>query len=330
MVAFMIATSNMINMSYSWLNRLGKYNVLLSNPIITPLVNNTILLLLGVTGYKDIGLLAGTIGAQIATLIHMKRNIGKMRYKLTLNSIKYLLKKNSDFILFQYPSGITNGIASQLPIILLSRFFGNSIVGYYSMTQKLLNIPISLIGGTVGRVFFKNISDIRRSNGDVQRYTFNVIKNIMIPYSFLTTLVFIFGDMAIPYIVGEAWLKTGEYIRIMMLWNMFFLIVNSTAGFPSVIGMQKENMVNGILTLIIDFVTLFVTSIIFQNPLVTLLFFVIAHVIVHLLFFNRMLRGGNDFSINYITFSSKIMLIMGITFVFIRLFLIKLGYTNSI
>jgi O-antigen/teichoic acid export membrane protein len=317
--------SNMTNMSYAWLNRLGKFNVLLFNPIITPVINNAFLIPLGLLGYKNIGLYVGYILSQLGTLIHMQRYKGKMSYKLSPTKIKFLLKKNSDFILFQYPSGIANGVADQLPVQILSRFFGNTSVGYYSMTQRLLNIPINLIGGSITRVYFKEAADIQHKDGTARKFTYKLAKTIMLLYSIPAILIMAFGDIIVPWILGSEWNTAGIYLQIMIIWNMFNLLVHCFGGFSSVIGMQKRNMVNAIVTLLADFVALIAVSILYNNPIITLLVFVLVHVVIHVWFYNDMFSKDIDLRNKYLKLS--VLRFLGVIGVVV---LLRFGYSYII
>jgi len=290
---------NATNMTYAWLNRLGKYNVLLVNPILTPLINNGLLIILGLNGYKNAGLYVGTIISQVLTLLHMQRHKGSMKTHMTVQSSKDLLKKNRDFIVFQYPSSLMNSIANQLPVQILSMFFGKSVVGYYSMTQRLLNIPISLIGGSITRVYFKDAAERQRTSGDARKFTFKIAKTIMLLYCIPTVIIMAFGDTLVPLLLGSNWEGCGPYIQIMIVWNMFFLLVHCFGGFPSIIGMQKRDMMNAMVTLVTDAIVLYGFSAVWHNPLISLVCFALLHVFMHIWFYNDMFSIDPDLKNRY-------------------------------
>lgn len=299
MVAFTVMTTNQINMLYAWLNRKGRYNVLLFNPIITPLVNNALVIGLGVLGFKHIGLYAGLLVSQLVTLIHMFRNMDKMTHKFRLSDAKEVAVRNKDFILFQYPSSFVNGIVSNLPVQIISKFFGNTVVGYYSMSMKLLNIPSGLIGNSVARVYFKEVSDKYRNGESARKYTLKVSTTAMMIFLIPVVGIFLLGDWLIPLVLGASWEPSILYIKIMAIWNLLSLPVNCTTGFTSVIHKQKSNMVLALVKLA-TFPTFMVgLSVVFNNPIVTIITYVIIYSLINLVYYEMLIGEEADLKWKY-------------------------------
>ena len=276
------------NSTYAWLNRLGKYNVLLWNPIITPIVSYSISLTLGLLNFKSYGLILGSLIASIFTLIHMFRYIGKVKIKLDVLTVKKILNINRDFILYQYPAGLASILSGQLPVILLSFFFGNTIVGYFSLTQRLLAIPGTLIGTSVNRVYIKNVAAISHWSNDACTYTFKTIKKGMKLYFVPAILLITFGDILIPLFLGQNWAEASKYLRIMVLWELFATTSGCTAGFASVIGRQKYNLLASVAILLSDILLMITVALIYKNPILTISAFAFGHILIHIVFYNTL------------------------------------------
>ena len=74
-------------------------------------------------------------------------------------SLKKLAKRYRDFPLFRAPQVFLNAISQSLPVLMLTSFFGPAVAGFYSIGRTVLAIPSTLIGKSVGDVFYPRISE---------------------------------------------------------------------------------------------------------------------------------------------------------------------------
>lgn len=303
MLAFYVMTTNQINMLYAWLNRNGRYDVLLMNPIIAPVVNNGLAIILGLLSYTSFGLFAGLIIGQFITLIHMFAHMDKISYKFRIRDFKTIVKRNRDFIMYQYPANFMNTIVGNLPIQLLSFCFGNTVVGYYSMAMKLLNIPSNIISNSVSRVYFKEATEKERSSEGGRDYTFKACRIITSIYCIPVAVILLLGGWLIPFFLGADWAPSVEYIQIMCIWNLFAIAINSTSGFTSVIGRQRSNMIISIVKLIVFPISMLGISMAFQSPTLTIWTYAIAYSIINVVYYEVLLREDKNYKNKYIKMS---------------------------
>jgi len=106
------------------------------------------------------GLIVGNLtGQSVATLIlagqiwRDDRNL--IRKSLNWEKMYEGLKRYSKFPLVDSFSALMNSISWQLPAFLLAAFFSPTIVGFYSLGFRLLQMPMSLIGSSISQVFFQ-------------------------------------------------------------------------------------------------------------------------------------------------------------------------------
>lgn len=143
----------------------------------------------------------------------------------TSHTIKELTKRYKDFPIFRAPQVFMNSISQNLPILLLTSFFGPASAGFYTLGRTVLGIPSQLIGKSVGDVFYPRISEASH-NGEnltylIKKATFALAVVGFLPY----VIVFIFGPWLFSFVFGADWVTAGEYARWIALW-MFFLFIN--------------------------------------------------------------------------------------------------------
>lgn len=281
LLAFYAMMANQINLLYAWLNRKERYNVLLMNPIISPLVYNGLVVILAIIGFKSIGLYAGLIASQIVTLLHMFVNMDRMQYKLKISDVKDVIRRNKDFMIYSYPADIMNNVVGNLPVQLLSIYFGNTVVGYYSMAMKLLNIPSGIISSSVSRVYFKEATEKEHSEGRAREYTYEASKIITAIYSIPVAGILLLGQWVIPFVLGADWAGSVTYIQIMAIWNLFAIAINSTAGLPAIINKQRVNMIISIIKLFVFPISMITISELFHSPTLTIWTYAIVYSIIN-------------------------------------------------
>jgi lipopolysaccharide exporter len=118
-------------------------------------------LVMGVIGHAHAGSLIGAVvlGSAVSTTILGGQSWRDDR-QLFLRSIRLEcmianLKRYRKFPLLDSWGGLINTVAWQLPVLLLSIFFSQTIVGYYALTNRVIQLPLTLIGGSIAQFSFK-------------------------------------------------------------------------------------------------------------------------------------------------------------------------------
>lgn len=115
-----------------------------------------------------IGLISGSLLSNMFANMKLARNI--LKDKMLLSKIKKvkiitLAKKYKDFPKFSMPAGLLNSSATNLNNTLIPSFFNLSTLGYYSLVDRVLSMPSSLISSSIGQVFFQQASSEKKKTG---------------------------------------------------------------------------------------------------------------------------------------------------------------------
>lgn len=120
-------------------------------------------------------------------------------------------------------SALMNSVSWQLPAFLLSAFFTPAVVGFYSLGFRLLQLPMSFIGGSISQVFFQRASRAV-SEGTLSVLVENVFRMLVIIGMFPILILTIVGGDVFTVIFGEAWTEAGVYAQILSLWAFVWFI----------------------------------------------------------------------------------------------------------
>ena len=170
------------------------------------------------------GLISGQILSQVFANMQLFKNIIKDKLLLSkISKIKIiaLAKRYKDFPKFSMWAILANSLTYNLTNILISSFYNIKTLGFYSLVQRLLGMPSSLIGSSIGQVFMQEATKEKQEFGNsIKSFNLTLKKLILIALpSFL--LLFLIVEDLFAFIFGEEWRVTGHYAQIVI--PLFFV-----------------------------------------------------------------------------------------------------------
>ncbi len=171
---------------------------------------------------------AGLISGQILSNITGNSTLGyaliknkKLLGKINRTDIKRLAKRYIDFPKFSTWSILANTLAYNLTNIFISTVYSASTLGFYSLGNTAIGMPSSLLGNSVGQVFFEKANEEKNRTGRAV-HTFNSTFRglLLIAVPTFVILYFVVEDL-FAFIFGEQWRVAGQYAKIML--PLFFI-----------------------------------------------------------------------------------------------------------
>ncbi|WP_439443327.1 lipopolysaccharide biosynthesis protein [Listeria aquatica] len=160
---------------------------------------------------------------QYMSFIRLKQVKGIFKTKIWS---AYIWKKYYRFPLFTSISVLFNALSLQIPILALNQFFNASVAGNFMLTQKVIGIPITLIGTAVAQVFYSTAAKSIDSN-PIQVLV--LYKKITRNLFFVTLPVFVVFSFIAPFVFqtffGKDWFLSGQYFQILAVSFFSQLIV---------------------------------------------------------------------------------------------------------
>lgn len=260
-----------------WLNRKGYYRNITTGKITRSAFSSLFSIGFGMTLVKAGGLIiADTIGQLVAGLFVFFRSVKSDRDKISDISKAAMMRQAKRYVhfpKFNIISGLFEKASGQLPVILLASFFGTAISGLFSLSQRIIAAPGSIIGASVGDVFRQQVSIEYQKTGECSETFLDLLKLLLligvIPFSVLT----VFAPFLFSFIFGPEWRIAGEYAQIMTL--MFFLsfVVGPLSNMFIIAEKQKIDLFIQIILFIFVSVSFIVGYNIFKHPKVAIFFY---------------------------------------------------------
>ncbi len=168
------------------------------------------------------------------------------------------------FPTFILPSALINVSSAQLPVLLLSRFFGSAVTGWYGLAFRVLQVPLSLVGQALGTVFFAN-SSAQHNEVVVTKQSLRVFRTLVTLSLGPMLLAAIVAPELFAVLFGNDWHTAGLYAQLLMPWFFIVLVTSPLSSIVLMFGHQRGELLFQISLLVIRVVSLLLGALIFTN-----------------------------------------------------------------
>jgi O-antigen/teichoic acid export membrane protein len=152
----------------------------------------------------------------------------------------YLSKRYKDFPLFSSWASLLNVGTYKLPVLLMAVLFDSRVAGIITLAITVISVPISLISGSLSRVFFQKAAEQTRMKGDVGPLIRGIITRLFLFAIIPSFLLIAFARPLFELFFGELWSESGLFVQILtpLYLAMFVIAPVSTIFFV----MEKQSL----------------------------------------------------------------------------------------
>ncbi len=226
-----------------WTSRRVRYGAVATARVVNSLSSRLTQIGIGIARTSPIGLISGYLFgyllADLLMLIKMRSDIYLFN-NISLKNIRRLAIRYKRFPIFSMWSQLTNRIALQLTPFMLVYFFSSTVVGYYSMANQLLVLPLTLIGGATSQVFFQKASEVKNITGDLKNMLTFVHRRLISIGVFPMMVFIIIGEDMFSFFLGSSWYTAGIYAKIMAPWIFLRFIYAPVSSVFNIL--EKQNV----------------------------------------------------------------------------------------
>jgi len=197
-----------------------------------------------------IALLLGQAAGQSAGIINLAKPLfGRPVFRqLSVVGIGSMMRRYRRFPIFSTGEGLANTAGAQLPPLMFAGFFGAEAAGIYALAHRVLQLPMALIGKSVGQVFLANAAEARREGtlGSLVEGVHDRLARISLPPAMVLMLA---GPDLFALVFGEQWRLAGECARWLSPWLYLVFVSSPMSTLFSVVERQDQGMAFQILLL---------------------------------------------------------------------------------
>jgi lipopolysaccharide exporter len=192
---------------------------------------------------------AGTFIYASVLGIQVLKDSGALFYRFIQKSRMLInLKRYRKFPLVDSWGSFINNLSWQLPSLMLLYFFSETVVGYYSLSNRLILLPMTLIGSSLAQVYYQRTAELRSNPENLSKSVELVFRRLAAIGLFPAIVLGIAGPQLFGIVFGANWVEAGRYAQILSPW-MFVLLITSplTILFATLERQELALIVNSII-----------------------------------------------------------------------------------
>jgi O-antigen/teichoic acid export membrane protein len=270
-----------------WFLKGGFFKSLSINKIINSTSTATFKILSNFFGYLGGGLIVGEFLGRATTSIFCIKSVFKKDNNFFIfPSYNKLISLAKDFIRVPktiLPAQLFNTVGGQIPVLFLALVYNSEQIGYFSMALSVLVLPTFLISIAIRDIFRERAVILFKQKGNCLIFYQKTVL-IMAAISALGfSLFYLIAVELFSFVLGEEWATAGEYSKILI--PIVAVSFVSEVVSPMFIISDKLKMLLKwqALYFFLTFVSIIIGISLFKNIEATLICFMIARTVTHLI-----------------------------------------------
>ncbi|KMQ66821.1 hypothetical protein ACM46_04790 [Chryseobacterium angstadtii] len=204
-----------------------------------------------------IGSFIGYIVAFLAALYYSRKYFVKPDMK------RYIAhaKTRPELFKYSYPSTLINALGNNIMPILISLYFADSLLGEYSLTVKIMSVPLLLISSSIATVYYPRAAELNnrgRSRSELFAYTKKMsLMNFYIIFA-LYILVNVAGIPLLKMFFNKNWEHLGLFIFLMSFGYLTRSLINPIADILTILKRNNVALVFNIYLFLANIAAIFI------------------------------------------------------------------------
>ncbi|MBO1769490.1 oligosaccharide flippase family protein [Agrococcus sp. TF02-05] len=173
-------------------------------------------LALAFTPASTYGLVAGTVAGSAAGLGSLIPRTREYLRLPRLSSLGRVWREYWRFPVMFAPSALLNALGLQLPLLFLTFWFGLEAGGQLGMAERVVVLPLALVGAALSQVIDAEISKRIRDGNAPLLPGYLRLSALLGGLGALVAVGFgLLGGAVIPWILGEQWRTAGVIVQVL-------------------------------------------------------------------------------------------------------------------
>lgn len=208
-----------------WANRRSRYKHMAISRVVQSSASSAMQLAAGVSKVGLLGLILGQLLGQLLSTLYLIRSLPRdersLFGRISLKRMRCVARRHIGYPKFMVPGQAMSVGATEMPLVLLTVFFGAGVAGLYSLAQRVMAAPLSLVANAIGDVYRQRAAGQYASHGECLDIFLGSFKRLVI-FAFLPMLpVLLFGPWLFAFVFGDAWRTAGEIASLLSVLVFF-------------------------------------------------------------------------------------------------------------
>ncbi|MFK5892541.1 MAG: oligosaccharide flippase family protein [Pseudomonadota bacterium] len=246
--SILFLTMPYITIYSSLLARELKFKILESINFITTIIQFTTNLILAIYGFGFWSIIIGQLTGNICTLIFLlfqKKKILKPSFDFK-DSLPLIIDSKNNFF-----TAIIWQVNEKIDRFLISKIVGNQILGIYSMSNALVEKPVSLAGSLIQTVGLASFSKLHHDKNKVGEY---IVKSTSVMAIMVIPVFFGIASIApdlVPFVLGKQWTDAVLPIQILSMVQIINMLKINIGSALFAMGYAKRKIYHALVAFLI-------------------------------------------------------------------------------
>ncbi len=202
----------------------------------------------GIFGTSVFALFAGYFIGQLACLLLLLFFIRKTlisaicKTHLNISKLFSVAKEHKKFPIFSAWSGVLNTISRELPPLIFGLYFSTTVVGFYALGERLIGLPINLLGNSISQVFFPSAARAYAETGTLSDIVSSLFKSLVQIGIFPMMALGFLGPTFFKFVFGQEWVEAGTYAQILAIGGFFAFVSFPLNGIFAILNRQEMEL----------------------------------------------------------------------------------------
>jgi O-antigen/teichoic acid export membrane protein len=144
----------------------------------------------------------------------------------TWNDVTAALRTQRTFVIAATSANLLNKLGEWMPVLLLTAWWGPVASGLFVVGQRLVGVPIGLIGDSAGQVYIAELAAAQRGDRGALRPLFaRYAKTLTMLAAVTAVALFLIGPGGFALALGAEWADAGRMVR----WQSLALAIQLVA-----------------------------------------------------------------------------------------------------
>jgi lipopolysaccharide exporter len=161
---------------------------------------------------------------------------------LDMSKAVMLAKRYARFPQFDLPASTLNNFSREMPIAVLGVFFIPQWVGLYSVANRVMSVPLQIVGGAIAQVYLPLAQSAQQSSR-LDHFTLAIFDRLLRVSVTPMLLVAIAAPDMLGFILGDQWYYAGTFLRWICPWLMLAFIASPISEVFSVLERQADKLI---------------------------------------------------------------------------------------
>lgn len=183
-------------------------------------------------------ILGSFIAAVYLAVLTLRRHAALFRSAIRPAGMIAMMRRYRDQPLYGTWASLLNTVSWQLPVFMLTAFFSPAVAGQYALGQRIIRVPMSLVGTSIAQVFYARAATAR-VDGTLAGLTYSVFKRLVLFGIAPTLFLALEGSNLFALVFGAQWGEAGQYVQILALWSFVWFISSPISQLQLVLEQQR-------------------------------------------------------------------------------------------